>query len=292
MSNWLSVPYFILWALWALLLLIIVLPLQVILFTILLIITLPYTLYHYSPNMGMNKKYMPPVQLYLDHFERLHTELISSVVKAHKFTTKGKPPGIRFWPVKNYERVVTGIPLVVSVTSQKWTFSQAAGLFARLEASEVADRQVLWTFLRDEVERAGLVNEAEKEAFKKVMTVMCTHRLLAQISKMLLPRNGSSGRSDESAAPPGRNMPVGVEVVLVKEDSVEWILHRGALLVPAKGVRLGKLTNFKMWGKVGKDIDVEKGLGNYWQLIDIRGPEGYPWDRWGKKQMSAIGCVP
>lgn len=41
--------------------------------TIIVIITLPYTLCYYSRNWGMNKRYVTPVQLFLDHFERLYT---------------------------------------------------------------------------------------------------------------------------------------------------------------------------------------------------------------------------
>jgi hypothetical protein len=279
-SKWLSVPWFILRPIWSLLFLIFVYLILAIPAVIVAILTLPYTLYYYSPNRGMHKRYMPPVQLYLDHFERLHPELISSVAKAHKLIKKGEPPGIRFWPVKNYEHLVFPTP-VASFSSKKWTFSQAAGLFGRLEASRVADRRVLWTFLRDEVERAGLVNETEKEAFKEVMTVMCAHRLSDLITKLKFSGERSSGCSKEPAAPSGRNMPMGMEVVLVKRDSVEWIFHKGALLVPAKDVHLWKLTTFKMWGQVGRDVDVEKGLRNYWQLIDTR--EGYPWEQWGKK---------
>jgi hypothetical protein len=278
MSKWLSVPYFILWILGNILFLIIIVPPLAILGIIIIILTLPYTLYYYSPNWGMRKRHMPPVQLYLDHFERLHPELISSVAEAHKFTRKGKPPGIKFWPVKNYEHVVIPIPFVATYSSKKWTFSQAAGLFGRLEASGVADRPVLWTFLRDEVERAGLVNETEKEAFMKVMTMMCTHRLKDLILKLKRSGKGSSGHSKEPAGPPERNMPMGMEVVLVEKDSVEWILHEGAFLVPVKGVPVGKLTQFKMWGRVAKDVDVEKGLGNYWQVFDTR--KGYPWEQW------------
>jgi hypothetical protein len=278
MSKWLSVPYFVAWGLGNILFLIILIIILLPLAIILLILTSPYTLYYYSPNWGMRKRDMPPVQLYVDHFERLHPELIRSVAEAHKFTTKGKPPGIKFWPVRDYEHVVIPIPLVATYSHKKWTFSQAAGLFGRLEASGVADRLVLWTFLRDEVERAGLVNEAQKEAFTKVMTTMCTHRLKDLILKMKRSGKSSSGHSKESAAPPERPIPIGMEVVLVGKDSMEWILHKGALLVPAKGVPVSKLTKFKMWGWVRKDVDVEKGLGNYWQVFDTR--KGFPWEQW------------
>lgn len=278
MSKWLSVPYFIAWNLWNMLLLIIVGVPSAVLGVIIIIVALPYTLHYYSSNWGMNKKYMPPVQLYLDHFERLHPELISSVAEAHKLTTKGEPPGIKFWPVKDYKHVFLPIPLVVTYDSKKWTFSQAGGLFGRLEASGVANRRALWKFLRDEVERAGLVNETEKEAFMKVMTVMNSHRLGDLILKMKCFGKGSAGHTKESTAPPGRRVPVGMDVVLVGKDSVEWILRKGAFLVPVKGAVLGNLAEFKMFGVVRKDADVEKGLGSHWQVFDSR--QGYPWEEW------------
>jgi hypothetical protein len=113
---------------------------------------------------------------------------------------------------------------------------QAAGLFGRFAGPRLQGRRVLWTFLGDEVGRDGLVNETEKDAFKKVMTVMCTHRLPDLILKVKISGKSSAGRSEELAAPPGRSMPVGTEVVLVEKDSVEWTLHKGAFLVPAKDV--------------------------------------------------------
>jgi hypothetical protein len=277
MSKWLSVPCFIAWTLFNMLLLIFVAaPLAVLVF-IITIVGLPYTLHYYSSNWGMNKKYMPPVQLYLDHFESLHPELIASVAEAHKLTT-GEPPGIRFWPVHDYDRVFIQIPFVATYTIREWTFSQAAGLFGRLEASGVADRRALWKFLRDEVERAGLVNETEKEAFMEVMTVMNSHRLETLILKLNCDGKRSAGHTRESAAPPGRRVPVGMDVVLVGKDSVEWILRRGAFLVPEKSVLMGRLAEFKLWGEVRKDADVEKGLGSHWQVFDSR--QGYPWEEW------------
>jgi hypothetical protein len=49
-----------------------------------LILPLPYTLAHRSANFGMLKRDMPPVQLYLDQFEKLHPELMSSIREAYE----------------------------------------------------------------------------------------------------------------------------------------------------------------------------------------------------------------
>jgi hypothetical protein len=62
---------------------------------------LPYTIYYYSPNWGLSESDMPAVQLYIDHFQSLHPNLISSVEAAHKLAgriDKRKLAAIEFWP--------------------------------------------------------------------------------------------------------------------------------------------------------------------------------------------------
>jgi hypothetical protein len=108
----------------------------------------------------MSEADMPIVTLYLKHFESLYPELIASVAAAHEIALKKpsfgskKPPGINFWP-RNTDVVVLPLVFVISVKKQ-WTFLQSAGLFGRLEAAGW-DRRVLWTFLRDKVERSKTI---------------------------------------------------------------------------------------------------------------------------------------
>ena len=277
MSPWLKFFYIVWWVIENLLVIFVFLPLWLVLVLVLLILTLPYTLYYPSSNFSMMSADMPPVQLYLNHFESLYPELIASVAAAHRLKRKGRPPGIKFWPRKT-DRYF--LPMVfVTITSTHWTFSQSAGLFARLEATQIWDRRVLWAFLRDKVEQAGLVNEAEKAAFAAVMEKMCSHRLRDALAKLavLTGLNGTKGKPNER----NRSMPMGMPVVPVGNDSMEWILQKGAFLVPNETVQprlssLHQLIRFNMWGGFKKDADLENGLGGYWQIFDMR--KTYPWE--------------
>lgn len=96
--------------------------------------------------------------------------------------------------------------------------------------------------------QAELVNEEGKEAFAAVMEKMCSHQLKDVISAMTLWMTGSS-ETNERSEDSNRNMPMGMPIVRVGNDSMEWILHKGAFLVPTPAVRwcLWKLRSFKMW---------------------------------------------
>lgn len=182
---------------------------------------------------------------------------------------------------------------IVTIKSTNWSFSQAAGLFGRLEATRIWDRRILWEFLRDKVEHAGLVNVEQKERFGVVMEKMCTHqvsnlifRTCSTILQTALSWPGSNGKSGEL----DRNMPMGMPIVLVGKDSMEWILRRGAFLVPTPAIQadLRSLKKFKLWGEFKKDEDLENGLGDYWQVIDMR--VTHPWEE--KQQRSVEGVRP
>jgi hypothetical protein len=66
-------------------------------------------------------------------------------------------------------------------------------------------------------------------------------------------------------------------VVRATRDSLEWILRKGAFVVPQDNQHLRLLTLFKMWGKYKKEADLENGLGDYWQIIDLR--KTRPWQK-------------
>jgi hypothetical protein len=67
-----------------------------------------------------------------------------------------------------------------------------------------------------------------------------------------------------------RSWPMGMPVVRATRDSLEWILRKGAFVVPHDNQHLRLLTLFKMWGKYKKEADLENGQGDYWQIIDLR----------------------
>lgn len=138
-------------------------------------LTAPYTLLYYSSNISMRSKHFPPVELYLAHFERLYPNLMEYVAASFKLTKGQDQYAISSWPHDTSRSVV---PLgLVTLSHTEWTFTRAAGLFSHLEAAGWK-REVIWTFLRDTVERANLVTQEEKDAFAKVLKIMTTHQIL------------------------------------------------------------------------------------------------------------------
>jgi hypothetical protein len=145
---------------------------------IVVIVTLPYTLFYYPPNFGIRRKDMVPVQLYLDNFQRLHPQLISAVSATYRSLQQSgsriaaKPSNLQFWP-----------SITETFIIQEWSCSATTALFANLESAGWS-RQVLWAFLRDQVEREpGLVSETQKADFARVMENMCSHNLVEDIER-------------------------------------------------------------------------------------------------------------
>ncbi|KAJ5604478.1 hypothetical protein N7510_009632 [Penicillium lagena] len=237
--------------------------------------TLPYTLYHFSSNWSLTSSDEAPVALYLKHFERIHPDLIRYVGAAHETKSSRRPPRhIKFWP-RQSRHFFLPIPCIATITYREWTFSHAAGLFATLE-NVGWDRKLLWTFLRDQVEGAGLVTDAEKDAFAKVMQKMNSHRYTGLI--VALWRSWIKSRNVEKVS---QNLQrrvneatdkfgyLGLPIVTVTGDSMNWILQRSAILVLG-GVSarpIGRLVLFQpVWKSATKDMDLEEGQG-FWQLI-------------------------
>jgi hypothetical protein len=251
----------------------IVLPAIIVLIPIYLLVQLlglPYTIYYYSPNWGLSESDMPAVQLYIDHFQSLYPDLISSVAEAHKLAgriDKQKLRAIDFWPHgKSLEIRPSLLPVNVD---KQWTFSQATGLLCRLETVGWR-RVVVWAFLRDTVEQSGRVSQEQKERFATVMEKMCNHDLKAgffSICNKALPSSWQRLRGGD------RDMPMGIPVVQVREDSLQWLLQKGTFLVAENSrakQRMRALSRFQLWGKVSKDVDLVEGLGGKWQLLDLR----------------------
>ena len=287
MSPFLKILYILAWVLQQAFTWLIVVPILIIVFLIVYILTLPYTLFYFSSNFSLLTKDFPPVELYLRHFERLHPDLITYVALAHTAAARrqGQPPGINHWP---RQRSSESLYLVlVTYTRTEWTFSQAAGLFARLEAANW-DRRLLWTFLRDQVEQAGLVTQEEKEAYAKVMEKMNSHRLQTGIDQVVRKIAGLCDRGGDSDGQAQQQQEevqadlyahLNLPIEHVQEDSLDWILHRGALLVPNRKtwVKMVSLAEFTpVWGKIRKGRDLEKGFGDRWQIIDVR--KKRPWE--------------
>lgn len=246
---------------------------------IMVIVTLPYTLYHFSPNWGIQEKDMPPVQLYLDHFYRLHPELIaglhSNSERLHLLTGKDPIPHrrIAFWPYK-YDKI-----------RGRTEFTFVTVLFAVLEDAGWP-RCVIWTFLRDEVEKNTVdlgLTAAQKGEFARVMQKMNSHDLASYIAKLSHKVYGA--RMNKQA----RRMVSNLEplthlhtVIPVSLDSLDWVLQRGCVVTPnptdvwESFEGLSRLSKFSaIWGWVGKDRTLEEAIGRHWQILDMRLK---PWD--------------
>lgn len=231
------------------------------------IVTLPYSFYHSSPNWGIRKTDMPPVQLYLDHFSRLHPDLTaglhSNIERLLPITKKPfLPQSTRYWPNKYHSN--TG--------STAFT-----GLFPILEDAGWP-RRVVWTFLRDEVEKTAVVTDAQKGEFAHVMEKMCSHHL-ADYEAKLLHKVFGTWRNKQV-----RKMVFNLEpltdlhaVIPVSLDSLDWVLRRGSVVTPNPADvwesyhRLSRLSKFSaIWGWVGQGRTLEEAIGAHWQILDMR----------------------
>lgn len=146
----------------------------------------------------------------------------------------------------------------------------------------MCDRKVLWAFLRDKVEEAGLVNDDEIRAFAAVMEKMCSHQTRDIIERFMPWRKPSStvlkkAKKPEEVEEQKRTLPEGMPIVEATRESVDWILQKGAVVLPSETFHLYGLHLFEMWGAFLKDADLEKGVGDYWQIIDLRKPLK-PWE--------------
>ncbi|RJE17969.1 hypothetical protein PHISCL_09696 [Aspergillus sclerotialis] len=235
-------------------------------------IALPYTLYYFSPNWRLMGSKHPVVDLYIQRFERLHPTLIYFVSRAYSQRQNKRPPNtLRYWPHESKHEFLL-IPFLFE-ERHSWKFSQGAGLFALLEDAGVK-RQVLWTFLRDQVESAGLATEEEKAAFARIMKKMNSHRfdgalpvamrwsaVIGMVMGKAEKRKQKTARLRELAAP------LGVPVEEASPDSVDWLVREKALVV-LQGNDLTFGSNLVRFLPVWKEqkIGVAVAVGS-WQLI-------------------------
>jgi hypothetical protein len=130
----------------------------------------------------------------------------------------------------------------------------------------------------DQVEQAGLVTQEEKDAFAKAMAVMNSHQMKTMIAGVFRKDGGNGSDAQQEQVAENRFAQVGLLIVHVRSDSLDWILQRGALLIPNDKTRqtMRNLTRYKpVWGPVMKPRDLEKGLDGNWQIVDAH--YVYPW---------------
>jgi hypothetical protein len=234
------------------------------------IVTLPYTFYHFPPNWGIQKRDMPPVQLYLDHFYRLYPDLI---VGLHGNFERlqlliGKEPlvpqSIAYWPHKYHSN--TG--------STEFT-----ALFPVLEDAGWP-RRVVWTFLRDEVEKNTVeleLTNTQKGEFARVMQKMTSHNISGYVA--MLSHKIVGARMNKQAREVFNLEPLTDlhTVIPVSLNSLDWVLRRGCVVTPNPAdvwesfERLSRLSKFSaIWVWVGKERTLEEAMGRHWQILDMR----------------------
>jgi hypothetical protein len=245
-------------------------PLSFLLIYLIFFLTSPYTLYYYTANRSLLKRDMPAIQVYLNHFQRLYPELTSALAAA-KFRlpalTIAQPRATLFWPSERSSGDVAGMRV------RQYNLTEAAVLFVQLEYAGWS-RRMLLTFLRDKVEQGvgREITREEREAFGRVMKKLCDHDL----TSWLMSKFSDAVSFFESWTYPRLKNWEEVDgvprpIVRMDYDSVEWVLRGGAFVVPGSiRVRMMmKLTtkNFPLWQVVRNAVDLETGLGDYWQMM-------------------------
>jgi hypothetical protein len=228
-------------------------------------------LFFYSSNWGLLKKHYEPIQLYLDHFEALHPTLMGHVARhlhSPAFKHDQVVDSIKFWPTLLKQRVIHGVPMFASVTTTKWSFSIAAGLFMLLDSARF-DRTTLYDFLQSEVEtKVPTLTDQQKQQFQNARDKACNHGVFRWINNFCL-----FGNSDTGFAIPG-----GFEkAVAVKGASIAWLVDDSyPLIVPMdyhsflimKSLTKKALPIFKILS--GSQAQVSQQNREGWQVVDLR----------------------
>jgi hypothetical protein len=173
---------------------------------------------------------MPPVQTNLDHYQSLHPDLMSRITNHAKDDTEGWiNTELDMWP---HSAKGWFLPTVHNDES-----CPAAIMFAGLEHAGWS-RRVVWALLRDQVEEAGLVNDAERQAFARVMSRMCDHQVTEHGWAMIRwgMRHGLLSK-EQTITLPEQDVEDGRDVVEASTDSLSWILDKGKVLRPPRLIK-------------------------------------------------------
>jgi hypothetical protein len=223
---------------------------------------------------GMFRSHMPIVTTYLHYFYQLHLDFVDTLAGQSRNYSLVKDT-IDFWPNQNKtERC--WIPLVAYIETKHFKYSSVAGAFVYLE-KQVKNRRLVWQLLRDTIEiSAAPLTDEDKRNFAKVMSSICVvtnwsiiWRPWIYITYELFMAPTRIGL--EYSVPDTGEWP-GAPVIEVRNNSLNWILPRGALLVPVddSSYRLLKNLGNYCWDKVTETSHLEKYSVNYWQMVDMR----------------------
>ncbi|KAL3482936.1 hypothetical protein BJX62DRAFT_221030 [Aspergillus germanicus] len=219
----------------------------------------------------MRRKDMPSVQTYLDHFQRLHPELMSRISNDAKQDTEGWiHRELDMWPHSAEGRFM---PTVHNDES-----CPAAILFAGLEHGGWS-RRVIWTLLREQVEEAGLVSDTEKLAFARVMSTMCDHQVTERGWAMIrwAMRHGLPN-PEVTITLPELDIEAGNNTIEASTESLNWILKEGKIVRPPlliKGhksilvLMLQLSMEFSTVWDIKWPTDSFSTRRRYWQLVEV-----------------------
>ncbi|KAL8800926.1 MAG: hypothetical protein Q9223_007166, partial [Gallowayella weberi] len=190
----------------ATLFILLILPFLLIYAILSILLTLPYTLFHFSSNYGLRASDMPIVEKYLDIFQTQNPRLAGTLdryFRSDEWKDRNDggrvPRSIKFWPNKSTTEYAW---LIVSASVTDWSFSVVAGLFVVLEELYFP-RRLLWEFLMREVESkspssasssSSALTEADKAEFRRVMEKMCT----GYVPTMMIPGKQWRSRKEDA----------------------------------------------------------------------------------------------
>ena len=245
---------------------------------VIMILTIPYSFYFWSCNLGIRTRDMPSVQLYLDHFETLHPDLATALERAFDACEPAaqRQVSASSWPHtrEGYNRLDVEKGADTKYTTRNGCrFTLASGLFIQLEEAGFA-RQTLMELLMHDVESNVKVDENERAEYRRVMYKLCAHRTRDVLD--ILIRFGVSRymTNGEGLLTPGKSA-TGITPYLMRNDRrMDWVLQQGAVLVPMDGdtyKKAEKLAKFGLWKAVRDDADLyHAAQDGCWQLVDLR----------------------
>ncbi|KAL3458146.1 hypothetical protein BJX64DRAFT_292411 [Aspergillus heterothallicus] len=228
------------------------LVLLVILFPVGLVYGAVYSCLHRPANAHMPRKYMPPVQVYLNHFQRLHPDLMARISRHAVRDTEG-------WIQRELEMWPHSGKIGFMATVANHESCPAAIFFAGLEHAGWS-RQVIWELLRDQVEGAELVTEEEKAAFALVMSAMCDHQI-TELAMSIIRWCSEHGllNKEKIVILPETDVERGENVIEASPDSLSWILEGGKIVRPPRLVRNHKSILLLM-------INLEAEFNTVWEM--------------------------
>jgi hypothetical protein len=240
------------------------------------ILIIPTFIMNCSLFIGIFPNDMVITQRYFDHFEALYPDLIlavqSNTQTQHQESDTNR---LKHWPSKNSPG--PGDFVIKTQRNGTYYLSASVALFWQLENAGI-ERKVLWQFLADKVEASVTISDEDQAEFRKIMQKLCpwtfVNVFILVIVWMGWAANGWWRPMRYDYVVP-ESPHYNRRVVPVISNTVDWILEKGALLVPVdeKAYKMMspplRRTALAIIGAVEWNSDL-KDMGNYWQVVDLR----------------------